>query len=163
MSDRLHELLDKHDISEALLRYCRGIDRIDAALIESAYHPDATDDHGLFKGKATEFVPWVVSVLPNLEVTQHKISNIQIELHGDIAYVESYYMAIHAPKAHPVEEFTFGRYVDRFERRVVGWRIADRKVVLDFTTVRPRGEPYRFEDKFLRFSRDKSDPVYARL
>ena len=45
----LRVLLDKQEIHEVLMRYCRGIDRCDAELLHSVYHPDATDDHGLFK------------------------------------------------------------------------------------------------------------------
>ena len=162
MDERLRSLLDKQDITEALLRYCRGIDRLDADLIRSAYHLDATDDHGLFKGRAVDFVPWVISVLPRLEVTQHKLGNVQIDLQDDLAYVESYFLAVHVPRQHAVEEYTYGRYIDRFERRDGAWRIADRKVVQDFTTVHPRGEPYRHEAHFVRGARDKTDPVYAR-
>ena len=39
-------LVDKQAILEVLTRYCRALDRGDAALIASAYHPDAVDDHG---------------------------------------------------------------------------------------------------------------------
>ena len=42
----LRVLLDKQEIHEVLMRYCRGIDRCDAELLHSVYHPDATDDHG---------------------------------------------------------------------------------------------------------------------
>ncbi|HJY93624.1 MAG TPA: nuclear transport factor 2 family protein, partial [Streptosporangiaceae bacterium] len=37
-------------IRQAALRYCRGVDRLDAELMRSAYHNDATDDHGVFVG-----------------------------------------------------------------------------------------------------------------
>ncbi len=37
-------------IRQAALRYCRGVDRLDAELMFSAYHDDATDDHGVFVG-----------------------------------------------------------------------------------------------------------------
>jgi hypothetical protein len=47
----LQQLIDKLEIHEVLTRYCRGIDRCDAELLESVYHPDATDNHGQFVGK----------------------------------------------------------------------------------------------------------------
>lgn len=43
---KLQTLLDERDIREVLLRYCRGVDRCDAALIASCYHEDSLDDHG---------------------------------------------------------------------------------------------------------------------
>ena len=42
----VQELLDKQAIHEVMIRYCRGLDRMDAELVGSAYHPDAHDDHG---------------------------------------------------------------------------------------------------------------------
>ena len=45
----------KLEIQEALARYARGIDRQDVELAKSAYHPDATDEHGgPFHGNAHE-------------------------------------------------------------------------------------------------------------
>jgi SnoaL-like domain len=38
-SQEVRELLDKQAIHEALMHYCRGIDRCDEDLIRSAYHP----------------------------------------------------------------------------------------------------------------------------
>ncbi len=46
----LQELLSKQAIYELQCRYCRGIDRMDQALVRSCYHPDATDEHGSFSG-----------------------------------------------------------------------------------------------------------------
>ena len=37
----------RDEIRELLTRYCRGVDRMDAELIASAYHPDAIDEHGM--------------------------------------------------------------------------------------------------------------------
>ncbi|MDP4977767.1 MAG: nuclear transport factor 2 family protein, partial [Ilumatobacteraceae bacterium] len=42
-------------IHQCLIDYCHGIDRCDAELVASVYHPDATDDHGSFVGLGTEF------------------------------------------------------------------------------------------------------------
>ena len=48
MDPRLSRLLDRNEIEEVVLRYCRGIDRRDFDLVRSCYHPDATDRHGSF-------------------------------------------------------------------------------------------------------------------
>ena len=47
----IDELLAKQEIRDALMRYSRGIDLLDPDLVKSAYHPDAYDDHGTFKGQ----------------------------------------------------------------------------------------------------------------
>ncbi len=59
MDPRLQALLDKQEIEEVVLRYCRGIDRRDFDLVRACYHPDARDHHGSFDGTVEEFVAWV--------------------------------------------------------------------------------------------------------
>ena len=43
-------------IREVAFRYSRGVDRLDADVMRSAYWPDAVDDHGRFVGNGWEFV-----------------------------------------------------------------------------------------------------------
>ena len=64
-------------------RLARGIDRCDADLVRAVFHPDATDDHGMYKGTAADFVPWVMEVLAGMRRTQHMIGNVLIEVDGD--------------------------------------------------------------------------------
>ena len=50
-TDRLLiELVDRHEIHQVLLRYARGLDRLDNALARSCYWDDAIEDHGHFVG-----------------------------------------------------------------------------------------------------------------
>ena len=47
MADKdVQELIDRQRIYECLLRYTRGMDRLDRELVLSAYHDDAVEDHG---------------------------------------------------------------------------------------------------------------------
>jgi hypothetical protein len=41
-------------IRETLVRYCRGVDRVDRKMPLSAYHLDAIDDHGSSVGRTAE-------------------------------------------------------------------------------------------------------------
>jgi hypothetical protein len=96
--------------------------------------------------------------------TQHTISNTSIELVGaDTAYVESHVCARHLREDEdgPVMETFGGRYVDRFERRDGDWKIADRVVVHDWSTLE-RVEPAFPADRFPVGSRDPDDPSYRR-
>ena len=54
----VQELHDREAIRDCVARYCRGVDRFDRELILSAFHPDATDEHGKFVGNPREFVAW---------------------------------------------------------------------------------------------------------
>lgn len=165
----LRALLDKDAIRDCLYRYCRGVDRADEAALRGAYWPDAHDSHGAYTGSAEGFI---AQALPRLRAGGrgvHQISNILIELHGDVAAVESSFLALQSGATKPtLETFLCGRYLDRFERRGGEWRIADRTVVYDWIEERTR--PELAQDNATLFAkrqptggRAPGDPVYAFL
>jgi ketosteroid isomerase-like protein len=135
---RLQELLDRQDILDCIHRYCRAVDRFDREMLLSVYHPDATDDHGVFVGGREEFVDWAFgyhSMYQNL--THHIVTNHCCELAGDTAHTETYWLfsgtnkdpqtgAAQPPSIH------FGRYIDRFERRSGRWAIAARACIIEW-------------------------------
>lgn len=157
-------LLDKQEIHEVLMRYCRGIDRCDAELLHSVYHPDATDDHGLFKGKAADFIAWALKSLGRDESTSHYIANELIEIEGEVAHCESYFFAVHRRQAKDgtKEDLIFeGRYADRFERRAGAWKIADRQVVFDRSRIDKVERAFTTE-QYVCGKRSREDPAYRR-
>src|ERR1700758_1986831 len=84
-------LLDRQAIQQVLTLYCRGADRADIGLIAQAYHPDATEDHGgVFNGPASAYVEQLAAILPRAGLMNHLTTNVNIELDGDAAHVESY-------------------------------------------------------------------------
>jgi hypothetical protein len=166
MSDpRLAAWLDKLEIGELAMKLARGLDRCDAPLISSVFWPDATDDHGSFKGTAKDFVAWVIPVLQGMERTSHQICNQLIELRGNRAFSESYFIAthrIHASGA-PIDMVSAGRYLDRCEKRRDEWRIAHRHAVYDYTTSQPasddawtKGPMASLLERGRRFGEDRS-------
>ncbi len=161
----LKKLLDKQEIHDVLMRYCRGIDRCDADLLRSVYHADATDNHGQFNGKAAEFIPWALQSLRRDERTTHFLCNELIEVDGDSAHCESYLFAVHRRKSTDgtmTKDVSFGgRYVDRFERRAGVWRIAHRQVVFEWSRVDPVEECYDLAS-FVTGQRSQDDVVYTR-
>lgn len=140
----LRELADKQAITEVIYRYCRGLDRLDWPTLQSVYHPDAIEDRGdgLFVGPAADLAKAALKSLAEAyTVSQHLIGNVLIELDGDTASAESYFQAYHryVDRAGdgPTEMIMAGRYIDRFERRNGEWRIARRKMALDWTRTQP--------------------------
>jgi hypothetical protein len=139
MSERdkggLRALLDKQEIYEVMMRYCRGLDRFDTDLIMSTFHPDAVQNQGT-GDVAVKDLP---AILANparkvLKAITHQICNVLIELDGDVAHSESYFFACHRLEHHgkDMDWIVSGRYVDRFERRGGEWRIAHRAAVYDW-------------------------------
>ena len=67
-------------------------------------------------------------------VTQHHLTNSTVELDGDRADAETYFVAVHRRPGPPVSVGQFGgRYLDRLERRDGAWRINERVVVHDWS------------------------------
>src|SRR5580700_852510 len=90
----LRQLLDEREIREVLYRYCHGIDRCDEEELLSVYHPGAVDEHGVMSGTAEEFVAKAVpGIRASTESQSHFIGNITINLQGDVAHVESYFVS----------------------------------------------------------------------
>jgi hypothetical protein len=136
MDEALRVLLDKQEIREVVLRYCRGIDRLDLDLVRSAYHADGIDHHTGFDGTVDEFVAWVDTGLRRLDGTMHVVGNHLAEVAGDVAVAETYGTAVHwgHPADDPRSNFTSGfRYVDHLERRDGVWAIVERFAVREWT------------------------------
>jgi hypothetical protein len=134
LSQIREEMVDREAIRDCLYRYSRGVDRCDEDMLRSVYWEDAWDDHVLFTGAREELIAWVMPLLRAMEASQHTIGNILIRLHGDHADVESYYHGYHRLNdgMKSFDSLQAGRYVDRFEKRDDEWRIAKRKVVVDW-------------------------------
>ena len=131
----LRMLLDEAEIRRVLVRYVRGIDRLDAELVRSCYHPDAVDHHGTFTGNPDEFIEFAFAGMATHTFSTHHLTHIAIEVCGDLALVESYALAFNGgePATDRSKNYATGfRYIDRFERRDDEWRIIERHVVSDW-------------------------------
>ena len=141
-----HRVADDLAIRQVLARYARAVDRMDADLLLSCYHPGALDHHGYFDGPVEEFVPWCMAEVARYSMTSHLLAQTAIEFDADdadIARTETYAIALHRRDGGPQSDnWQMGlRYVDRFERRPhrstgrPEWRIAERWVVADWFTL----------------------------
>jgi ketosteroid isomerase-like protein len=137
----LRRLVDREAITAALARYCRGVDRCDAELIASAFHADAVDDHSYIRLTGAEVGPYLVERMRTMfKASLHCLLNSLVEVEGDVAHGETYYVAwlLREEAGGEAVDQAAGRYVDRFERRGGDWRIAHR-VVLPEVAIRLQG------------------------
>jgi hypothetical protein len=126
---------DRVAIQDVLSIYCRGIDRLDESLIAAAYWPDASEDHGIFKGRAKDFAPWIVKFLDQTyRATAHRLGQSYVVVCGVRASAETYFSSQHHLRSADGGAFESvdGRYIDEFQKRDGVWRISSRVVVLDF-------------------------------
>ena len=91
----LQVLLAKQEITEALARYCRGMDRMDDDLARSVFHPDATADYGegIYQGTGYGFVDFARASHEAMVTHHHQIGTISIVIDGETAGSECYVRA----------------------------------------------------------------------
>jgi len=164
MTDQaLQELLDKQSITERLLDYARGVDRIDHGLICSVFHPDARLDYGaMFSGTREEFADFIDLVHPAMDAHSHHLSNMRITIDGERAGSETYVLVwLRSEGADGTVNDTLnsGRYVDEWRRSSEGWRIVHRRYVHGMDSTRLAGTT-GFPTAG---SRDRADLSYAVL
>jgi hypothetical protein len=169
MQKALQDLIDRQAILACLDRYARGLDRKDIEMLQSAYHPDATDHHGsygdYYPAPQEIVTDWLIRDADRA-FSQHLLLNSSIEINGDEAHGETYFQVIvgltpEAAKANGRPPLTVGggRYIDRFERRAGEWRIARRVLISEFACALDSLEnPHAL----LWARRSKQDPSYDR-
>ena len=126
---------DEH-IRQAVLRYCRGVDRLDAALMSSAYHDGATDDHGTIAGPAQELCERVVQSHRRYDATMHCVLNHAIDLVDETHATGEVYNVTYLKRGELLDTW-WGRYLDRYECRDGRWAIVHRTCVHEWTETRP--------------------------
>lgn len=165
-ADTVDGVISRQQIADLTMIYCRGVDRADADLLSSVFHPDSTVVSGAFNGDGPTFATEICALVQaNYEQTFHSIANQWIKIEGNGAVGETYVIAVSTSRGdEKADMLTGGRYIDRFERRDGQWRIAERTFVLDWARSEPStrdmvGGMYATLD--LHGARGSADPSYA--
>src|SRR3546814_15005843 len=119
-------------VQTCALPISRARDRHDSDYLREAYRHDAWENHGAFQGPARDcasrsgkqHAAFCKSHL-------HHLSNHRIDVDGDLAHAETYFLAGLLRKD-GITEMVGGRYVDRLERRDGRWAIAERACILEW-------------------------------
>ncbi|MDZ4268488.1 MAG: nuclear transport factor 2 family protein [Mycobacterium sp.] len=133
LREKLRLLIDRAEISDCMQRYARGMDRQDRALLRSAYHDGAIDDHVGFAGLVDDFIDWAFAYHSTQARYQHYLLNHTAEITGEVAHAETYYLFVGTDRQ-PANHLTLsgGRYIDRLERRDGRWAIVERVCVVEW-------------------------------
>ena len=147
----VRDLAARRDIYNVVCRYMRGQDRLLRDVQRSAFHPDAWDDCGLMAGNAWEFVDFAQDLLGRMVSTQHLIGQVLIDVHGDTADGEVYFLAQHRIVEEGIEKdlFVAGRYIDEYTCRDGEWRIQKRRELIDWARTDPASDAFLKENPHL--------------
>lgn len=136
MRNDVQALLDRAAIQDVLLRYARGVDRRDLAIVAACFAPEAAYDGALARGTIAQALPALARAFTRYASTMHFIGNQLIELDGDRARSETYTVAYHRLLEPPPRDRTVGiRYEDELARTGSGWCIVRRVVRLDWERI----------------------------
>ena len=132
LEEKFQILLDERDIRGIYDRYSRACARADLDMFKSCFHDDAIDHHPpTYDGKISEFYKIFDTMAEKTAATiQYYLTNILIELDGDVAYTECYGLSAkglneRAYNGDQVMRVSGLRYLHRMERRNGEWRIAE--------------------------------------
>ncbi len=137
-NDDLSKLVAESKIRAVLYKFARGVDRQQHDLVRECYHPDAIDDHGPYHGGVDGFIAYLEMIAVPFPRKYHFIGNINCEINGTKARVESYVvltLRVSTPGSVDNDTTVAGRYIDDFELRQGEWKIAHRVVVADWGRV----------------------------
>ena len=159
---QMDKAADIEEIRQVLYRYCRGLDRMDRALVDGCFAPGATVDYlAIHRGTAVSFLDevWVRHAVHWRH--SHQMANVLVELDGDRAASETYVTVAlwSAPGPRATELVVRGRYLDEWARMTDGWVIVRRTFVTDLRTRMHLG-PDPLGTLGASSARDKSDPSY---
>jgi len=167
MDQRLQDLLDRDEIHRVMLRYCRGLDRLDNEMVRGCYWPEAIEDHSHYVGDVEGFIAYADNSTLMFESSQHGIMNHYCELDGDDAYTETYFQ-FSGVRAEPPHFISQGRYIDHFQKRDGEWRILNRVALVESQLDVPEAamlsqipSPYG-PDETYPGTRDRNDVSYQR-
>lgn len=162
LAEKIQYLIDRQEILDCIYRYTRGLDRHDDEVLRSVFHPDAIDNHGRFVGHREEFVAWANHECHDkLDAHMHHITGHTCEVDGCVAHSESYVIFVHRYKDGNTVHVAGGRYLDRLEKRENEWRIAIRRLVVDYRYVAD-GSVFGDWDGYPKGTQDPSDFSYQR-
>ncbi|HLT70183.1 MAG TPA: nuclear transport factor 2 family protein [Acidimicrobiales bacterium] len=121
----LQALQDRVEITDLLHRYARALDTKDWDLLASVFTPDAHLDYtssGCPAGPRDEVVPWLARALEPVPMTQHLITNVEIDLDGDRATVRALFHNPLQLPGMPGVSHCGGTYEHEVVRTPEGWR-----------------------------------------
>jgi ketosteroid isomerase-like protein len=163
-------MLDERAIREVLARYCRAVDRLDIDLLRTVYHPDAVDT-GRPQGRGVDgtiedfYAHVAAGPERGIEATPIVLGQTLFEFDGDdVALTETSFVGAHRRRVDGAvtQQGFVGRYLDRFERRDGEWRIAHRRVVMDWAQELPLAEGSEMHLDTAG-ARSREDPLYSFL
>lgn len=155
----LADLLARRDIYDLICTYMRAQDRLLPDLHRSVFHEDAFIDCGPVAGSRDVFVDYAQTLLGDMISSHHAIAQAHIQVDGRTATGEVYFIAQHRILEDGIEKdlLVAGRYIDEYEDRGAGWKIARRHELIDWARTDPASDSFLSQVKLNMAARGGAD------
>ena len=152
-------------ILQVLAQFCRAIDREDRDGIVACFWPDAVIDLGALVWSAVEFADSPLRRDPRNLSAHHQLGQSVLHIADDSAACESYFIYAGLRRESDQTETVTdlrGRFLDQFAKREGEWRIAGRKLIVDFIhEFQRQAKSPEEKSPYLEGAPNPSDPSYS--
>ena len=155
----IEESLQRERIRSVIHNYCKAIDERSFDDVMASFSPDASIQHGSYKGSAGDFVGFLSDILNKMDVTLHNVGGVIVTLDGpESASSHATFTSFHRISAKhaqvgPVitngvetDWIVAGRYRDRLRLIDDKWKIIDRIGSTDWSRTEPSDYRKAFDD-----------------
>ena len=125
---------DRQAITDVLIEYCCALDLMDLPALAALFTEDCVVEYGpgeLLQSRGSADLQKSLERMWRWSRTSHHLSNVTIRFDGaDAAVCRSYVHAWHE-RPDGSTATIFGQYRDRLVRQAAGWRIAERRMLMN--------------------------------
>ena len=126
VSQEVNELAAIHEMENLVATYCHAVDSKDMDRLMAIFSDDVhllLPDMGMEENGKAAVQAWFAELVFPLPVMRHKVVNLLIDVNGDVATGEAYYMFSGEVNNEPSE--MEGRYTYKFRKTDEGWKITE--------------------------------------
>lgn len=127
-------LADRQAITDVLVEYCRALDLMDLRALAALFTEDCVVEYGpgeFLRSRGSAALGKSLERMWRWSRTSHHLSNVLIRFKGDDAAVSSSYVHAWHQRPDGSTATIFGQYHDRLVRQERGWRIAERRMLMN--------------------------------
>ena len=127
-------LADRQAISDVLVQYCRDLDLMDLPALAALFTDDCVVEYGpgeFLRCRGSAALQKSLERMWRWSRTSHHLSNVLIRFKGDNAAVSISYVHAWHERPDGSTATIFGQYHDRLVRREQGWRISERRMLMN--------------------------------
>lgn len=136
---------DQVAIEQLLNRYCHKLDRGEIDAVIELFADDAVlipeyEGSAIHSGRDAVrawYTRYGANTVAAVRGLRHKISTAMIDVDGDTAASVCYLDADAISLVNGRRTLSGGRYEDRLVRTPAGWRITERRIIVDYATTLP--------------------------